>query len=149
MAPIIYPVGTWLLGNMVYDCHKCAKVTGYNEKKTVMTLYTAPHQFCRITERKARWSEKKQCWQYKTDGRWYVELSAARLTTLEQKILVFLENHEEPTLRDIYDATVCDFDKLQFAMRPLILAGKVKWVDGQDVGKWTKQDAKFRLVNSE
>jgi hypothetical protein len=146
MAPAIYPVGTWLLGSMVYDCHQCARVTGYNKKQTVMHLYTAPHQFSSVTERKARWSEKNKCWRYKTDGRWYVSLRSDRLTALEQKILTFLEFHKEPTLRDVYDATVMDFDMLQHALRPLMAEGKVEWVNQEDESNWRKQSAKIRLI---
>ncbi len=147
MPPIIYPVGTWLLGKMVYSTYVCAQVTGYNDKKTIMNVYTAPHQFCSITKRKACWSENNQCWRYKTDGRWYVSLSDKRLVNTEQLLLTFLKEHSEPTFREIYDSVLADFEVLQFVMRPLLAEKRIEWVDEADIGKWSKQSAKFRLAN--
>ena len=127
MAPQIFPVGTVLLGSLVYECHKVAKVTGYNAKKTVMHLYTAPSQFDRTTKRKARWSEVSRCWRYKTEGRWYVSLHAERWVDTEARVLAFMnvDRDKQWSKNELYPSTL-DTEVLTFVLHHLHKDGKIK-----------------------
>ena len=89
--PTIYPIGTWLLGSFEkWALYEAVKVTGYNAKKTIMTIYMRPHWASSVTERKARWSKKYECWRYTDSDNFYVRLSSERNAYDETHILTQL-----------------------------------------------------------